>query len=113
MAPAERPDQEPQYRYMPPPDSRPWYDNWTRQYVYPFREPGAKSPEPPAQDQIPRYIANSSEPAAAPPPEKDGFAVPVDKNTGLPVSGEWTRDRDGSWLFRTIGDPNISTRKER
>lgn len=49
-----------------------------------------------------------SEPTVAPPEEEDGFAIPVDKNTGQPIPGEWTRDRDGSWLFRIAGGPNRS-----
>lgn len=109
IAAVERPAQEPQYRYMPSPDNRPWYDNWSRQYIHPFREPGAKSPEPPAQDQIPRHIINPSEQTVShPPEEEDGFAIPVDKNTGLPIPGEWTRDKDGNWLFRITRGPNRS-----
>lgn len=104
IAPMEHPDQEPQYRYMPSPDNRPWYDNWSGQYVHPFREPGAKSPDPPTQDQTPRYIVNSSKPTS----EENEFAIPVNKNTGLPIPGQWIQDRDGGWLFRMTRDPNGS-----
>lgn len=104
IAPVECPDQEPQYRYMPSPDNRPWYDNWSRQYVHPFREPGAKSPDPPTQDQTPRYIVNPSELTS----EENEFAIPVDKNTGLPIPGQWIQDRDRGWVFRMTGDPNRS-----
>lgn len=98
---------EPRYRYMPSPDNRPWYDNWTKQYVHPFREPGAKSPEPP--ENTPRYM-DPLEPVVVPLPEGSSVpSNPLDSATGLPMPGYWTQGRDGEWTFRTTGDPIRAT----